>query len=84
MLDSRDAVVSFLFDAQLVSVRREVCPHARWDRVQRVWTMTPVEAQALLAAGHARLVYCRMTARIAVDEKLWLVGFAEGAPKRQA
>ena len=24
--------VSFPFDAQLVSVRREVCPHARWDR----------------------------------------------------
>ena len=76
--------VSFPFDAQLVSVRREVCPHARWDKVRRVWTMTPVEAQAFLAAGHARLDYCRMTARIAVDKELWLVGFAEGAPKRQA
>jgi hypothetical protein len=76
--------VRFPFDAQLVSVRREVCPHARWDKVRRVWTMTPVEAQTFLAAGHARLDYCRMTAKIAVDEELWLIGFIEGAPKRQA
>ena len=52
--------------------------------MRRVWTMTPVEAQAFLSAGHARLDYCRMTARITVDAELWLVGFAEGAPKRQA
>ena len=52
--------------------------------MRRVWTMTPVEAQAFLAAGQARLDYCRTTARIAIDKELWLVGFAEGAPIRQA
>jgi len=44
--------------------------------------MTREEAQAFLAAGHARLEYCRMTARIVIDDERWLVGFAEGAPKR--
>jgi hypothetical protein len=74
--------VSFPFDAQLVSVRRDVCPRARWDKAGRRWTMTREEAQAFLAAGHARLEYCRMTARIVIDDERWLVGFAEGAPKR--
>jgi hypothetical protein len=44
--------------------------------------MTAAEAEAFLAAGHARLAYCRTTARIVVDDARWLVGFAEGAPKR--
>ena len=34
----------FPFDAQLVGVRREVCPGARWDRPRRVWTMSQAEA----------------------------------------
>ena len=74
--------VSFPFDAQLVSVRREVCPRARWDRGRRTWEMTWEEAQAFLAAGQARLAYCRTTAMIVIDDQRWLVGFAEGAPKR--
>jgi hypothetical protein len=74
--------VSFPFDAQLVSVRRDVCPRARWDKARRTWTMTGEEAEAFLAAGHARLAYCRTTARITIDDARWLVGFAEGAPKR--
>lgn len=76
--------VRFPFDAQLVGVRREVCPGARWDRPRRVWTMSQAEAASFLAAGHARLDYCRSTARIAIDDEVWLIGFAEGAPRRQA
>jgi hypothetical protein len=76
------ASVRFRFDAQLVSVRREVCPRARWDKAIQTWVMTGEEAQAFLAAGHARLAYCRTTAMIVIDDQRWLVGFAEGAPKR--
>ena len=76
--------VRFPFDAQLVSVRRDVCPGARWDRVQRVWTMSRAEAEIFLAASHARLEYCRSTARIMIDDELWVIGFVQGAPRRQA
>lgn len=83
MLDSPDAVSELPFDAQLVSVRRKLCPRARWDRARRVWTMTRDKAQAFLAAGHARLDYCRSAVTIAIDGELWLIGFAEDAPKRR-
>ncbi len=75
-------VVRFHWDAQLVSVRREVCPQARWDKAARAWTMTVDEAAAFLAAGHARLECARGTGQIAIDEEHWLVGFVQGAPSR--
>ena len=78
------STVRFGFDAQLLSVRREVCPGARWDRVRRVWAMSRAEAEVFLAASHARLDYCRSTARITIDDELWIVGFVAGAPRRQA
>jgi hypothetical protein len=75
-------VVRFHWDAQLVSVRREVCPRAKWDKAARAWTMTPDEAAAFLAAGHARLSFARDTGQIAIDSEHWLIGFVQGAPSR--
>ena len=69
---------------QLVSVRRDVCPGARWNRVLRVWTMSQAEAEIFLAASHARLNFCRCTAWITIDDERWVVGFVAGAPRRQA
>jgi hypothetical protein len=71
--------VSFPFDAQVVSVRREACPRARWNRARRVWTMTRTEAEAFFAASHTRMDLCRSTARIAIDDELWLARFAKNA-----
>lgn len=31
-------VVSFLWDAQLVAIRREAVPRAQWDKVARRWS----------------------------------------------
>jgi hypothetical protein len=76
------SVVRFHWDAQLVSVRRKVCPQARWDKAARAWTMTADEAAAFLAAGHARLQYARTSGQIAIDGQRWLVGFVQGASSR--
>jgi hypothetical protein len=77
-------VVRFQWDAQLVKVRREVCPRARWDKAARAWTMTADEAAAFLAAGHSRLAYARDSGQIAIDGEHWLIGFVQGAPSRLA
>jgi hypothetical protein len=74
-------VVRFQWDAQLVIVRREVCPRAQWDKATRAWTMTAEEAAAFLAAGHARLEYARRSGQIAIDDADWLIGFVQGAPR---
>jgi hypothetical protein len=81
-LESCMPVVRFHWDAQLVSVRREVCPRAKWDKAARAWTMTADEAAAFLAAGHARLSFARDTGQIAIDGEQWLIGFVQGAPSR--
>jgi hypothetical protein len=77
-------VVRFNWDAQLVSVRREVCPRARWDKIARAWTMTVDEAATFLAAGHARLEYARDSGQIVIDGERWLIGFVRGAPSKLA
>jgi hypothetical protein len=74
-------VVRFQWNPQLVDVRREVCPRARWDKATRAWTMTAEEAAAFLAAGHSRLEYARQRGQIAIDDAEWLIGFVRGAPK---
>jgi hypothetical protein len=76
-------VVRFAWSPQLVDVRREACPRARWDKTARAWTMTAAEAETFLAAGHARLELCRSAGEIAIDGNLWLVGFVRGAPYRK-
>ena len=77
-------VVRFSWNSQLVDVRREACPRARWNSQTRAWTMTATEAEAFVAAGHHRLEYCRMASEIVVDGEKWLVGFVQGAPRKAA
>ena len=76
-------VVRFSWDAQLVSVRREVCPQAKWDKVTRAWTMTADDADTFLQAAQARLAFTRGSGQIVIDDAQWIVGFVQGAPYRQ-
>ena len=78
------AVVRFSWDTLLVGVRREVCPRAKWDKAARAWSMTVAEAEAFIAAGHARLVFARYFMEVTIDADRWIIGFVEGAPKRLA
>ena len=48
-------VVRFSWNPQLVDVRREACPRARWNSQTRAWMMTATEAEAFVTAGHHRL-----------------------------
>ena len=73
-------VVSFPWDAQLVSVRREVCPDARWDKAQRVWLMTSAEAEVFRQAAHARMYFGRVRCTVKIDHTCWVLGFERGAP----
>ena len=75
-------VIRFSWNPQLVEVRREACPRARWDKTARVWTMTTVEAEAFLIASHKRLEFGRSNSQIAIDDEQWLIGFVQGAPMK--
>jgi hypothetical protein len=73
-------VVRFPWDAQLVSIRRDVCPQAKWDKATHAWTMTTTDAEAFLQAAQARLYFGRVKCTVTVDETVWVVGFALGTP----
>jgi hypothetical protein len=75
-------VIRFAWDPQLVDVRRQACPRARWDKAARAWTMTAVEAETFLAASHERLELGRSNSQIAIDDEQWIIGFVRGAPMR--
>ena len=76
-------VVRFPWDAQLVSIRREAVPRARWDKAARAWSMTAAEAEAFLQAAHARMYFARVNCTVMVDQAVWVLGFAHGAPYRR-
>jgi hypothetical protein len=76
-------VVSFPWDAQLVSIRREAVPRARWDKAARAWSMTAADAEAFLQAAHARMYFARVNCTVMVDQVVWVLGFAHGAPYRR-
>ena len=76
-------MVQFPWDAQLVSVRREVCPHARWDTATRAWLMTQPDADEFLRAAHARMYVCKAKCTVSVDGAMWVIGFSKGTPYRQ-
>ncbi len=61
-------VVRFAWNPQLVAVRREACPRARWNSQTRSWTMTAAEVEAFVAAGHVRLEYLQNGRR---DHRRW-------------
>ena len=75
-------IVRFPWDAQLVDLRREACPRARWDKASRAWVMTAQEAAKFLEAAQARKHFSRMQCTVTVDETTWVLGFAEGTPYR--
>jgi hypothetical protein len=73
-------IVRFPWDAQLVSLRREVCLHAKWDKARHAWTMTAAEAAVFLQAAQARLYAARVTGTVTVDDTVWVLGFAQAHP----
>jgi hypothetical protein len=75
-------VVKFPWDAQLISIRRDVCPRARWEKTSRVWIMTDPEAEMFLQTAQRRMDFARVTCTITVDETVWVLGFARDAPYR--
>jgi hypothetical protein len=72
--------VRFAWSPQLIDVRREQCPRAKWDRTARAWTMTEAEAERFLQASHNRLNLIRDHGEIHIDEACWIIGFVQGAP----
>ena len=76
----RMPVVKFPWDAHLVSVRCEACPHARWEKARRAWIMTDADAEAFLQAAHARMYFTRVHCTVTVDDTVWVLGFAQGTP----
>jgi hypothetical protein len=75
-------MVKFPWDAQLISVRREVCPRARWEKTSRVWVMTGTETETFLQAAQARMYFARVTYTVTVDDTVWVLGFAADTPYR--
>jgi hypothetical protein len=75
-------IVKFPWDAQLMSVRREVCPHARWEKATHTWLMTDLDAEIFLQAAQARMYSARSQCTITVDQAVWVLGFVQGTPYR--
>ena len=76
-------MVKFAWDAQLISIRRDVCPRARWQRALRVWEMTDPDAEIFLQAAQARMYFARVSCTVTVDDTVWVLGFATDAPYRR-
>ena len=74
--------VQFPWDAQLVSVRREVCPLATWDSAMCGWNMTQDDAEVFLKAAQARMFFQRCSCTVTSDGAVWVVGFKKGTPYR--
>jgi hypothetical protein len=72
--------IRFAWNPILVSLRREVCPGARWHRQGRHWLMSDAEAQTFVRAAQARLDFQRSQAQIRIDDVTWVFGFVRGAP----
>jgi len=77
---SRLATIRFAWSPTLVELRREAFPRARWEKKARHWIMSDQDAQAFLRAAHARLEFSLSSTRIEIDNVVWIVGFAQGAP----
>jgi hypothetical protein len=74
--------VKFQWDAQVISLRRDVCPHARWEKSSRVWVMTDPEAETFLQAAQARMYFARVSCTVTVNDTVWVLGFAKDTPYR--
>ena len=78
------ATIRFAWSPALVALRREACPRARWEKNARRWIMSDQDAQTFLRAAHARLEFLLSSTRIEIDNVVWIVGFAQGAPCPEA
>jgi hypothetical protein len=74
--------VKFPWYAQLIGLRRDVCPRARWQKTSRVWVMTNPDAETFLQAAQARMYFARVTCTVTVDDTVWVLGFAKDTPYR--
>jgi hypothetical protein len=74
------AIVQVPWDAQLVSLRRQVCPQAMWDSAHGAWLMTADDAETFLNAAQARMFFCRSSCTLTIDGTVWVIGFKRGAP----
>jgi hypothetical protein len=70
------------WDAQLMALRRQVCPRATWDNTCGAWLMTQADAETFLNAAQARMFFCRSSCTLAIDGTTWIVGFKRGTPYR--
>lgn len=75
-------IVSFPWDAQLVNIRRETVPSARWDKASRAWRMTAAEAETFFQAVQSRMYFARFKSTLTIDGVAWVVGFEQGTPYR--
>jgi hypothetical protein len=73
-------IVHVPWDAQLVSLRRQLCPEATWDSTRTGWLMTDEDAETFLNAAQARMFFCRSSCTITIDGIVWVVGFKRGTP----
>jgi hypothetical protein len=73
-------VVKFPWDAQLVSLRRDVCPRARWEKAARAWVMTDADVETFLRAAQARMYFARVKCTVTVDNTVWVLEFAKSTP----
>jgi hypothetical protein len=76
-------MVKFPWDALLISIRRDVCPRARWQKTSRGWVMTDLEAETFLQAAQALMYSARVTCNVTVGSTVWVLGFAMGTPYRR-
>ena len=75
-------IVRFPWDAQLVGVRRDVCPQAMWNQAACGWMMTDSDADAFLKAAQARMFFAKCSCTLMVDDAIWVLGAKRGTPYR--
>jgi hypothetical protein len=74
------ATIKFSWHPQLVAVRREVCPGAKWIAASRTWMMTDDDATKFLTECHARLEMAKMRHEMSINGSRWAIGCTSGAP----
>jgi hypothetical protein len=72
--------VLFFWDPLLISLRRDVCPNAKWDKPRKQWLMAPEDAERFRDAAHRLLDGTRRHAVLQIGDEQWMIGFRQGAP----
>jgi hypothetical protein len=74
------ATIKFSWHPQLVAVRRDICPGAKWIPASRTWTMTEDDTKKFLAECHERLATAKMRHEMLINGSRWAIDFIRGAP----